>query len=428
MQRWFLTAALASVASATCYYPDGSNAAIDYNYQPCGDSSTTYSTCCYFGEGDKCLPNGLCKQPDRFDYRAACQNKDWSNCPEVCLDSEYSLRGLIDTRCGIVSAYMLEAESGTWLPLQECGTNEYCCPSSSGNDCCDNGSETYSLAAPNPSSKSDKDSEAGKATDSNPAETASDAASSGFQSIVRTTATEASDPSNDSSSSGSAKSSVPVGAVAGGVVGSVAVIGLLALGGLCFFGRQRNKPTVPSDGTVVVGGAGGSNGSNVSDHGKEKPVLHQNVVAEIEGSAGNVYTEADSQLISRARFAARQDNEENTWTAAQEEKPLAHQKQKQNMAEVEGSAGNFYTEADSEAISQARFQQRQHEEEGRDALDDRTKFPPRPNPAEVEGSAGNIYIEANSQAAGQDLSKDKKARETIAGRQQDKSAVHELAS
>lgn len=84
-------ALLVSSVSAACFYPDGSNANSDYNYQPCGDSNTTFSTCCYFGEGDRCLQNGLCNNPGKHDYRAACQNKDWSNCPQVCMDSKSRL-------------------------------------------------------------------------------------------------------------------------------------------------------------------------------------------------------------------------------------------------------------------------------------------------------------------------------------------------
>ena len=87
MRKFVLLGALFGRVSATCYYPNGINAAKDYKYEPCGNSTTTYSTCCYFGEGDKCLANGLCNQPGKYDYRAACQNKDWSNCPEVCMDS-----------------------------------------------------------------------------------------------------------------------------------------------------------------------------------------------------------------------------------------------------------------------------------------------------------------------------------------------------
>lgn len=89
MRAWVLLVTLATSAFASnCYYPDG-NKADDYDYQPCGSSITTFSTCCYFGEGDVCLENGLCKVPNKYDYyRAACANKDWSGCPEVCMDGK----------------------------------------------------------------------------------------------------------------------------------------------------------------------------------------------------------------------------------------------------------------------------------------------------------------------------------------------------
>lgn len=77
----------ASVSASNCYYPDGSRAT-DYDYEPC--SNNGFSTCCYFGEGDKCLANGLCSNPGKYDYyRAACANADWDNCPRACMDGEF---------------------------------------------------------------------------------------------------------------------------------------------------------------------------------------------------------------------------------------------------------------------------------------------------------------------------------------------------
>ncbi|KAJ3524460.1 hypothetical protein NM208_g12052 [Fusarium decemcellulare] len=211
MLKWVLVAAFAGSASATCYYPDGSNAAKDYKYEPCGNSTTTYSQCCYFGEGDKCLPNGLCNQPDRFDYRAACQNKDWSNCPEVCMDTD----------------------TGTWFALQTCGKNKYCCPPADGSDCCESGAKIYTLAAPDPSSDSDDDAESTQGSASDAADTTSDATNSGFQSVVRTTIVSSSEATGGSAGSNDdKKEATPVGAIAeasGRVAGPIVVLDQMPL-------------------------------------------------------------------------------------------------------------------------------------------------------------------------------------------------------
>ncbi|KAF4465292.1 hypothetical protein FALBO_7868 [Fusarium albosuccineum] len=390
MHKWVLVAAFAGSASATCYYPDGSNAAKDYKYEPCGNSTTTYSQCCYFGEGDKCLPNGLCNQPDRFDYRAACQNKDWSNCPEVCMDTD----------------------TGTWFALQTCGKNKYCCPPADGSDCCESGAKIYTLAAPDPSSDSGDDAESTQGSASDAADTTSDATNSGFQSVVRTTIVSSSEATGGSAGSNDdKKEATPVGAIAGGVVGGVAVIGFLILGGILLCRRRGQQPAASSGSTVVIAGDAGSNGSNGGDFEKDKPVVSQSpqsTVAEIEGSAGNVYTEVDSRAISQARFAVRQEAEEEARTPTINNKPAVYHHTA--ATEIEGSAGNVYTEADSQAISPARYAIRQQAQE--DAQVSSQESSPRVTPApvhnkchhhfaEIEGSAGNIYTEADSQAISQ---------------------------
>ncbi|KAI8711974.1 hypothetical protein NCS52_01462500 [Fusarium sp. LHS14.1] len=381
MNKWLLVVSLAASASATCYYPDGSNAAKDYKYEPCGNSTTTYSTCCYFGEGDKCLANGLCNQPDRFDYRAACQNKDWSNCPEVCMDTD----------------------SGTWFALQECGKNKYCCPPADGSDCCKSGAIVYTLAAPSPDGDSDSSSSSNSESESGTAAAgAADATQTGSS-----TAETSSTSSND-------KGGAPIGAIVGGVVGGIAVIAILAVGGFCFFRRRGKKPVASPEGTVVVEGGAGSSGSNSSDISKEKAAAYkqpQSGVAEVEGTAGNVYTEADSMAISKARFNVRQEADEEALIAAEGAKTetyhsAAPQKEQQRFAEIEGSRGNVYSEADSQAISKARFDAWRQAEEAsqfsyqqeKPTIKPVMKSPTAsPNLAEIAGSPGNVYTEADSQ-------------------------------
>lgn len=89
-----LTAAAAvTVVAQDCYYPEG-NKATDYDFEPCGGENTTFASCCYFGEGDICLGNGLCSYVGHYDYRAACQDKSWEKCQNPCPSGEFSL----DTR------------------------------------------------------------------------------------------------------------------------------------------------------------------------------------------------------------------------------------------------------------------------------------------------------------------------------------------
>ncbi|KAF5680019.1 hypothetical protein FHETE_561 [Fusarium heterosporum] len=239
---------------ATCFYPDGSNAAKDYKYEPCGNSTTTFSTCCYFGEGDECLANGLCSQPGKWDYRAACQNKDWSNCPEVCMDTD----------------------SGTWFAMQTCGENKYCCPPANGSDCCDSGAVVYTLEAPNPSSSKAK----------------TTGATSTFQSVIRTTIIQTPTSTNDPGK-GNVKSSTP--AIVGGTVGGVSFIGFLFLGVFCVH-KRRGRPNVSHTATVAL-----VDNKNDESSGKDNATVQitpQTGVAEAVGTEGNRYTEVDSRAVN----------------------------------------------------------------------------------------------------------------------------------
>ena len=83
-----LAAANDNVEKGECYYPMGS-VADNYDYVPCGGENTTFSQCCITGnEQDSCLPNGMCAYTGKYDYRAACDNEDWENCPNPCPDGE----------------------------------------------------------------------------------------------------------------------------------------------------------------------------------------------------------------------------------------------------------------------------------------------------------------------------------------------------
>lgn len=80
--------------SKKCFYPNGKpEQNFSYNYQPCGGKNTTWSQCCIPGQ-DVCTPDGLCTHLTNavgaYDYRGGCTNADWSGCPQVCLDGEFS--------------------------------------------------------------------------------------------------------------------------------------------------------------------------------------------------------------------------------------------------------------------------------------------------------------------------------------------------
>ena len=84
---------LVATTSALCYYPDGTTGSDSlknyYDFKPCNGENTTFSQCCYFDEGDVCLPNGMCHNiPKGYKYRAACENKDWEGCQLVCPDGK----------------------------------------------------------------------------------------------------------------------------------------------------------------------------------------------------------------------------------------------------------------------------------------------------------------------------------------------------
>ncbi|SPJ70965.1 uncharacterized protein FTOL_00693 [Fusarium torulosum] len=316
MRKWMLLTVFATRAIATCFYPDGSNAAKDYKYEPCGNSTTTYSTCCYFGEGDKCLANGLCNQPGKWDYRAACQNKDWSNCPEVCMDTD----------------------SGTWFALQTCGKNKYCCPPADGSDCCDSGAVIYTLEAPNPSSSKTKTADA----------------TSTLQSVVRTTIVQTATPTSNPRDS-TVKSSTP--AIVGGTVGGVSFIGFLFLGVFCVY-KRRDRPTVPHYAVAAL-----SEKKDDASSGKDNAAVQitpQTGPAEAEGTEGNRYTEVDSQAvnITPPQLAYPEDDgmpRPMDVTLPQRPYPENDTMPRPNRqhALMRGTVGNYSTEADSNPILHA---------------------------------------------------------------------------
>ncbi|KAF4974213.1 hypothetical protein FZEAL_8851 [Fusarium zealandicum] len=127
---WVMLILLSTVVAQTCYFPSGRKA--DKKYKPCGSGSTTYSICCAIDQGERCLTNGLCSWPNHYDYRAACTDKDWSGCQDVCPGKS----------------------NNTWIRVKECASNEYCCNGVSDKDCCPNKSGRFSLESPRVKSSS----------------------------------------------------------------------------------------------------------------------------------------------------------------------------------------------------------------------------------------------------------------------------------
>ncbi|KAM0544332.1 hypothetical protein ACHAPJ_011868 [Fusarium lateritium] len=281
----------------------------------------------------------------------------------------------------------MDSESGTWYPLQKCGSNKYCCPPADGSDCCDSGSKVYTLAAPKPSDDSET------ATTGAP-----DATSSGFQSVIRTTIIQSSTATGDPKKDNSVKSSNPVPKIVGGTVGGVSFIGFLFIGVFCVF-KRRDKPA--RNNIIVTTHDTNSSGSNDKDNATVQ-VLPQIGIAEAEGTEGNVYTEVDSRPVNVTR------PQEETYTdgdvpGMQGQSQERGRQVQRRYAEAEGDEGNVYSEVDSRAINVPRSQRRQENEntlpqaEIQDEEETR-RGRGRQRCAEVEGSAGNIYSEIDSRA------------------------------
>lgn len=80
---------LFSLATADCYWPDGSNA---YDMQECYSQEGADGLCC--APGDFCLVNHLCQRAglDLSLYRGACTMPNWTEaatCTRVCMSAEH---------------------------------------------------------------------------------------------------------------------------------------------------------------------------------------------------------------------------------------------------------------------------------------------------------------------------------------------------
>ncbi len=82
--------------TANCFVPNGTDRSTfpgigPRDYLPC-DATAEVSMCCAIGRQgvvDKCLPGGLCKNPDNgYYYRESCTDKTWksSACVKLFVD------------------------------------------------------------------------------------------------------------------------------------------------------------------------------------------------------------------------------------------------------------------------------------------------------------------------------------------------------
>ncbi|KAJ4264328.1 hypothetical protein NW762_005524 [Fusarium torreyae] len=248
--------------------------------------------------------------------------------------------------------------------------------SADGSDCCDSGSKVYTLAAPKPSDD-------GETTTTD----APDATSSGFQSVIR-------DPKKDNS----VESSSPVPKIVGGTVGGVSFIGFLFIGAFCVF-KRRDKPI--RNNIIVATDDANSSGSNGKDNATVQ-VVSQTGIAEAEGTEGNVYTEVDSRPVNITRPQESMYSDGDVPEVERHSQENGRRVQRR-YAEAEGDEGNVYSEADSRAINVPRSQRRHNNEDmlpqeetqyGEESVRGRG----RQRCAEVEGSAGNVYSEIDSRA------------------------------
>ncbi|KAF7551800.1 hypothetical protein G7Z17_g4742 [Cylindrodendrum hubeiense] len=207
--RLLLITGLVALAAAQCYYPDGSEAS-DRRYEPCGGINTTFSTCCVFSEGEECLPNGLCMHPGHYDYRAACDNRDWEGCAAICPT----------------------ASSDGWVQVEECTADEYCCNTDRNGNCCEDGTDRFSLEERFATSSFNSPSISTLVAASSTATETADATKSEFTDLK-------SRIKRDGTPSDKKSSSTPVGLIAVGVVGGVAVMGALGIGLRAFLRRKK---------------------------------------------------------------------------------------------------------------------------------------------------------------------------------------------
>ncbi|KAH7127638.1 hypothetical protein EDB81DRAFT_764797 [Dactylonectria macrodidyma] len=281
-RRLLLVASLAALATARCFYPDGSEAT-DREFEPCGGVNTTFATCCIFSEGDECLPNGLCTGPGRYGYRAACESEDGEGCPDVCP----------------------MASSDGWVQVKECAVDEYCCNVNREGDCCEDGSDRFSLEERPPTGSLN-------ASGSMPTTAAADPTFETTEHEVANAVAARRKPAARSEASNKKSKSTPVGLVAVGVVGGAAVLGAAGIG--LWFRRKRTGAEDVAGSVSDRTGPKSVSGSERSEIQKQKAADRPRRkrrrsrkpprtpwIAELDAGPGTVVAEVESTPVRRPR-------------------------------------------------------------------------------------------------------------------------------
>ncbi|KAL2841222.1 hypothetical protein BJY01DRAFT_217711 [Aspergillus pseudoustus] len=203
---------LASRASSTCYYRDGT---IANNDEPCPNSNI----CC--PSGDTCMDNLLCRDKNNFAngstvtfpggtynytdlyHTSSCQSQSYNGCSIQC------------------TTY--DSDSGEYIWACDSALTSYCCHSDPESlaqyDCCQNG--TFSLASPSQdtSTSTSMTSSLTPSGSTSPTSTTSD--------LSATTAPNTIEPDPSSSLSTGAKAGIGVGAAVAGITAISLVIVLV---------------------------------------------------------------------------------------------------------------------------------------------------------------------------------------------------------
>ncbi|KAG6986709.1 hypothetical protein G7Y79_00073g098080 [Physcia stellaris] len=208
---------LVSIASAACYYPNGTDVAAftsqNEAYQPCNVTAQA-SMCCRINIADEsgrdhCRSDGLCASPKRqYLWRESCSDPTWKSphCQKLCLDYD----GLDPFGNSVVNNN---------VALTVCDDGSLCCGTkTNGSTCCIEGKGVWMVD--------------GKETTVNPNATVSTSTSAlPASTSSASTAANAAESTSSTPKSSSHKSNT--GAIAGGVVGGV--VGLAVIGGAIYW-------------------------------------------------------------------------------------------------------------------------------------------------------------------------------------------------
>lgn len=219
------------------------------------DSPAGFSPCCYLGEGDICLSDGLCywpTQPDghgNYVYRAACTDKSWTDsaCPQVCTVDDPN-----------------HFETVSFCP----NTTDFCCAKSAEGDCCQHANLRFNLTIP---AYVFADLRNGSAADVPATSTFSQAPTAAATGGTSTSA------NTISSAAASSKPSLSAGAAAGIAVAAILVVIGIAVGTFVFWWRRRRTRA--------------QNDAPPADHGKPE-IIESRSISGLEVATGSIHNKS----------------------------------------------------------------------------------------------------------------------------------------